>query len=423
MKNKSGKRHGFKAVLGFEYMSYLKNKAFIISTIVILLIMVIGSFIPVIIMGFSSDEEEEPSEKPKIAIVNNAYEDNGAIVSAFEKNFNGNEIVAVKDSVDKIKSYVEGGEYEFAVILDEPLSYQYITKDSSIFDSTDSVDGAVIYAYRTTELKKIGVSAEQSEKLFEATAKSEIITLGTDQTSSYLSTYILLMILYIAIISYGQMVCNSVVTEKSSRAMEMLITCAKPSDLMFGKVIGAGLAGFTQIAVILGVGVLSFSVSAASMPAELSSFFSFPVESALYAVLFFVLAFFIYAFVMAALASLVSRAEDLNNLLTPIMFVFIIAMMIVVIGINSGEIDSPLMIVTSYIPFTAPLSMFARITMSDVAAWEIIVSVAIQLLSIYLLGKLAAAVYRIGVLLYGKPPRFRELFKMLKTKKASNKSI
>lgn len=425
MKNKSGRRHSFRAVFSFEYMSYLKNKAFIISTIVILILMIIGSFLPVIIMGIaSSGEEEEPTELPKIAVVNNAYESDETIVSALQKRFDGNEVVAVKDNIEKLKSDVESGEYAFAIILDEPLSYSYITNTNSIFDSaTESIDNAVTFAYRTTELAKSGISAEQSERLLNATAKSKVITLGTDQTSAYLSTYILLMILYIAILSYGQMVCNSVVTEKSTRAMEMLITCAKPSDLMFGKVLGAGLAGFTQIAVILGVGVLSFSVSAASMPAEMSSIFSFPVESALYAVLFFVLAFFIYAFVMAAVASLVSRAEDLNNLLTPIMLVFIFAMMVVVFGINSGEINSPLMVATSFIPFTAPLSMFARVTMSDVAAWEVIVSVAIQLVSIYLLGKLAAAVYRIGVLLYGKPPRFSELFKMLNTKKANKKSV
>lgn len=419
------KRNGFKAVFSFEYMSYLKNKAFIISTIVILALMAIGSFLPVIIIGLTSSEEEpdENYQKPIIAVVNNAYDSDKEILNAIQKNFEGDEVTAVTDSEDKVKSDVKNGTYEFAIILDEPLSYRYITNNNSIMDTVpDSIDSSVIHAYRKTELEKNGISVEQSEKLLSAVAKSEVITLGTDQTSAYLSTYILLMVLYIAILMYGQMVCNSVVTEKSTRAMEMLITCARPSDLMFGKVLGAGLAGFTQIAVILGVGVASFSVSASSLPSDMSSFFSFPIESALYAVLFFVLAFFIYAFIMAALASLVSRAEDLNTLLTPIMLVFIFAMMIVIFGINTGEISSPLMIVTSYIPFTAPLSMFARVTMSEVAAWEIILSVAIQLVSIYVFGRLAAAVYRIGVLMYGKPPKFSELFKMLKAKKNAKKS-
>lgn len=424
MKKNSGRKSGFKAVFSFEYMSYIKNKAFIISTAVIVILMIIGSFLPVLIIGLSNNSSEEPTEKPKIAVLNNAYESDKEIVSALQKKFEDNEIIAVTDSENDIKSNVENGEYSFAVFLDKPLSYRYVTNTNSIFDdTTTTIDEAVTFAYRTTELEKSGVSVEQSEKLLNATAKSEIITLGTDQTSAYLSTYILLMVLYMSILMYGQMVCNSVVTEKSTRAMEMLITCARPSDLMFGKVLGTGLAGFTQIAVILGVGTISFGVSATSMPSEISSFFSLPVESVLFAILFFVLAFFIYAFIMAAIASLVSRAEDLNNLLTPVMFLIIFAFMIVVIGINTGTVDSPLMIVTSYIPFTAPLSMFVRISMSDVAAWEIVISVAIQIGSIFLFGKLAAAVYRIGVLLYGKPPRFSEVFKMLRVKKAAKKAV
>lgn len=425
MRNKSsGRKSGFRAVLSFEYMSYLKNKAFIISTIVVILLIALGSLIPAIIIGFSSgdDEDQETEEKPKIAVVNYAYESNDAIVYALQKEFDGNEVVTVKDNIDKIESDVENGKYEFAVVLEKPLSYKYITNTSSIFDSTDTIDSAVAFAYKTTELEKKGITSEQSKKLLNAYPTREIITLGKDQTTTYLSTYILLMLLYIAILSYGQMVCNSVVTEKSSRAMEMLITCAKPSDLMFGKVIGAGLAGFTQAAAIAAVGVIAFSASSTMMPIDISSIFSFPVESAAYAMLFFVLAFFIYAFVMAALASLVSRAEDMNNLITPIMLVFIFAVFVVIFGINSGELDTPLMIITSYIPFTAPMSMFARVTMSDVAAWEIIVSVAVQIVSIYILGRLAAAIYRIGVLLYGKPPKLREVFKMLKAHKAASKS-
>ena len=226
------------------------------------------------------------------------------------------------------------------------------------------------------------------------------------------------MALYMAILAYGQLVANSVVTEKSSRAMEMLITCASPSDLMFGKVIGAGLAGFTQIAVIFGVGAVSLPVMLNSIPNDLKSVFSFPIESVIFAILFFILAFFIYAFVFAAIASLVSRIEDLSNLMSPIMFIIIFAFIVVIIGMNSGDLSSPLMIATSYIPFTAPISMFARIAMSNVAAWEIILSIAIQVVSIFILGKFAAAIYRVGVLLYGKPPKLGEALKMVFSKKA-----
>lgn len=417
---KKKKKSAFRAVLSFEYTSIIKNKAFIISTIFIVALLVLASFLPALIMGLSSSSSDgnEETEKPKIAFVNNAYEKDDEVLKAMKGQFVDYDIESVKN-VDEAKSGVEDGKYSFSVVLNTPLEYNFITLTQSIYDTTtDMVDEAVTSAYRTIELEKKGVSAEETEKLLSVSAKNSIITLGKDQTSAYIFTYILIMGLYMAILAYGQLVANSVVTEKSSRAMEMLITCASPSDLMFGKVLGAGLAGFTQIAVIFGIGAISVPTMVSSLPEDLKSIISFPIESAIFAVLFFVLAFFIYAFVFAAIASLVSRAEDLSNLLTPIMLVIIFAFMVVIIGINSGDLSSPLMIATSYIPFTAPLSMFARIAMSDVAAWEIILSIVIQLASIFILGKLAAAIYRIGVLLYGKPPRFSEVFKMAFSKKA-----
>lgn len=417
------KKSAFKAVLGFEYSSIVKNKAFIISTIFIVALLALASFLPALIIAISSSSgDEEETEKPKIAVVNNAYESDDVIIKSMQSQFEGYDIETLDDE-NKAKEGVSSSEYSFAVVLDQPLEYRYITFTQSIYDTTtETVDTAVVSAYRTTELEKKGVSAGESAQLLSASAKNSVITLGTDQTSAYLSTYILIMALYMAILAYGQLVSNSVVTEKSTRAMEMLITCASPSDLMFGKVIGAGLAGLTQAAVILGVGTVSMSTMSSTLPAELKSILSFPIESALYAVLFFVLAYFIYAFSLAAIASLASRTEDLNSLMTPVMLVIVFAFMIVVIGINSGDLNSTLMVVTSYIPFTAPLSMFARISMSDVAAWEIIISIVIQIVSVFIIGKLAAAIYRIGVLLYGKPPRLGEVFKMAFGTKSHHKA-
>lgn len=416
---KTKKKSAFNAVLGFEYTSVIKNKAFIISTILIVAVLFIASFLPVLIMGLaSSSSDGDETEKPKIAIVNEAYEKDDIIVKAMKDEFKDYNIETVKNEDDAQKG-VKDGKYSFSIIFNKPLEYKYITLTQSINDTTtDIIDAVVTSVYRTTELEKKGISAEESKNILSASATKSIVTLGTDQTAAYISTYILVMALYMAILAYGQLVANSVVTEKSSRAMEMLITCASPSDLMFGKVIGAGLAGFTQIAVIFGVGAVSLPVMLNSIPNDLKSVFSFPIESVIFAILFFILAFFIYAFVFAAIASLVSRIEDLSNLMSPIMFIIIFAFIVVIIGMNSGDLSSPLMIATSYIPFTAPISMFARIAMSNVAAWEIILSIAIQVVSIFILGKFAAAIYRVGVLLYGKPPKLGEALKMVFSKKA-----
>ena len=234
----------------------------------------------------------------------------------------------------------------------------------------------------------------------------------------------LMMILYMAIVMYGQMVSQSVVSEKNTRAMEMLITCAKPSHLMFGKVIGSGLAGLTQMVIIIATALASMSsVSSDILPDQIKEFLSFQPESICYALLFFLLGYFIYSFLLGALSSLASRSEDLNTLIAPVMILVVAAFMIVMLAVNSGTLDSPLMIVSSYIPFTAPIAMFARVTLSDVALWQVLISVGIQLLSVYLIGMLAAAIYRIGVLMYGKAPRPSALIKLLREQHKTNRAV
>ncbi len=146
------------------------------------------------------------------------------------------------------------------------------------------------------------------------------------------------------------------------------------------------------------------------------SIFDMPLSILLYALLFFFLGYFIYAFLYGALGSLVSRMEELNQAVMPVTFLFLIAFFIVIFSMTSGNVDNAAMIVCSYIPLTSPMAMFVRIAMGNVAAWEIVLSVAILVASTVGIGFLAAAIYRIGVLLYGKSPKPKEIFAMLRNR-------
>ena len=292
--------------------------------------------------------------------------------------------------------------------------------------STESaqVQECIKEIYQTVGFEKLGITPDVSIKLLNAQTKIDVVTTGADQTKSYFSTYILMMIIYMALVFYGNMVSQSVVSEKNSRAMEMLITCAKPSHLMFGKVIGSGLAGLTQMVLILLTAFVSVkTVSVDKMPEQIRDMLSFPPELIFYSILFFVTSFFIYSFLLGAFSSLASRSEDLNTVVTPVMLLLVAAFMVIVIAMNSGTVDSPLMVVCTYIPFTAPLAIFTRIAMSDVSIVEIIISVVIQLVSIYLIGKLAGAIYRVGVLLYGNAPKPAEIVKLLKEQHKTSKRL
>lgn len=118
-----------------------------------------------------------------------------------------------------------------------------------------------------------------------------------------------------------------------------------------------------------------------------------------------------------ALASLASRLEDMNTLVMPVTFMMIISFMVTIFSMI-GNVDSVLMKVVSFIPFTSPMAMFTRIAMGSVSTVEIIISVVILIVTTVGIGYLAAAIYKIGVLMYGKPPKLNELFRALKNNKS-----
>ncbi len=412
-------------VLKFEYLNCIKNKAFIITTVIIMILILGMSFVPAIILDMKDSEtSNDVGNMNIIGIINNAYEDDEIVRNSFEKDYPHSVVQVTKESLEEVKAKVDKSEYTFGVVLNTPISFTYITKNNSIMsEETMYITGAVQRIYRSVNFEKLGVDYDRTNAIFDVPIVSEVVTTGTDQTRNYFSTYVLVMILYMAIVMYGQMVSQSVVTEKNTRAMEMLITCAKPTHLMFGKVFGSGLAGLTQLVVILGTAFLSVkSISMKSLPEGMSEMLTMPVSTVIYALIFFITAYFIYAFLLGSLSSLASRSEDLNTLTTPVMMIFVAAFMIVMVSMTS-DINNTLMIVCSYIPFTAPIAMFARIALSDVAFYEIIISIAVQIVSIYLLGMLAAAIYKIGVLMYGKPPKFSEIFKLLREQHRENKVL
>ena len=414
-------------VLKFEYLNCIKNKAFIITTIILMLLILGTAFVPAIIMDMQKSDEGEdtPGEMNIIGIINNAYENNNDLVTkTFEKYYPNSVVQVTDENIEDIKTKVNNSEYTFGVILNSPISFTYVTKNNSLMgEETIIISEAAKGIYRAVNFEKFGVDYDRTATILDAPMVYDTVTTGTDQTKNYFSTYVLVMILYMAIVMYGQMVSQSVVTEKNTRAMEMLITCAKPTHLMFGKVIGSGLAGLTQLVVIIATAFASLkTISLKSLPENLSDMLSMPPSTVIYALIFFITAYFIYAFLLGSLSSLASRSEDLNTLTTPVMMIFVAAFMIVVMSMTS-DVNNTLMIVCSYIPFTAPIAIFARIAMSDVALYEIIISIIIQLVSIYLLGMLAAAIYRIGVLMYGNPPKFSEIIKLLKEQHKTNKAI
>ena len=405
----------FGKILKFELKGYLRNKVFVGITIFLVVAIAVVMFIPNIIAAFESDDEGNatPTDLPTMLVY--AEDEN---LSAIVKEYFGNAFVdynvkVAEGSVDELKNDIISGNAECAFVMNSASSYTYYVNNLSMYDMNTEVANTVLQeVYRINAMVQNGLTPEQAGEIMSVQIESGTETLGKDQMQNFFYTYIMIFALYMVILLYGQMVATNVATEKSSRAMEVLVTSAKPTSMMFGKVLASCIAGFSQLVLVFGTAILLYNVNKEALSNPLiASIFDIPIELFIYLIVFFVLGFLIYAFMFGAIGSTASKLEDINTSVMPITFLFIIAFMVVMFSMSSGSVDNTAMLVCSYIPFTSPMAMFTRICMSTVAWYEIAISIAILIGSTVGIGVLSAKIYRVGVLLYGMPPKFSNIMK------------
>lgn len=408
----------FGTILNFELKEYLKNKAYIITTVVMVALLAVVMFIPTLL---SNIDFGSSSSKPKPALVSVSDTMPSSIKKELEDTittvFPGNEFTFTTDSSDKIKEQIENGDVEFAFVFGDNISqYTYYVNDLKMTDNNTSIlDDSLNELIHTHAFEKNGISAAEARRIMSTRVSSTTENLGQNQAQNFFYTYAMIMALYMVIAMYGQMIASHVAAEKDSRVMELLIATASPTSMMFAKVIASCLAGLLQLTVIFGSSILFFHLSSmsSSMSVIFASFFDIPVHLLVYMLVFFLLGYLIYAFLFGAVGSTVSRIEDLSTAIAPLTMVFVGAFMIVIFSMSSGEVNNGLMVFASYFPLSSPMAMFTRIAMSNVPAYEIAISIGILLVSVWLFGKLAAKIYRTGVLLYGTKPKLSTLIKQV----------
>ena len=422
----------FRSVLRFELNGYFKSKPYLVVTILFVTVLMVVLSFPNIKKLFA--EEEVSVEKPPVtqaeqlteqnvsgdvlAIVNQAgaLSDEGLV--RFANMMSGTPMHLTTEDVSAVRDQVKSGDYMGAVIIEGPQTIAYIARNLELGDNTVSrLHNAMIAAQRYEMLTALRISEADTDAVMNPAVSINVDNLGVSQTDTFFYTYVMLMALYMAIMFYGQIVSTSIATEKGSRTMELLITSTRPNSLLFGKIIAAGLAGLIQFAAIFGSAVLFYHLNASAWAgnAIIASIFNMPLPIVGYVLLFFLLGFFLYAFMFGAIGSLVSRVEDVSASIMPVLLIFILAFIVVINAVASGNANSPLMVVCSYIPFTSPMAMFARITMSATPWYEVVISIALLLATTVGIGLLSATIYRMGVLMYGKPPKPSELLKVLRT--------
>lgn len=405
----------FGKILKFELNGYLKNKLFVGITIFIAVAIVISMFIPNIMALFESDNiDTDVIDRPVMLVYAEDDELSMLIKQYFDNAFPEYDVTVADGTVSDLKERIENNDAECAFVMDSASSYTYYVNNLSMYDSNTSVADTVLQEVcRVTMMLEEGVPYEKVEEIMSVQINGTVEALGKDQMQNFFYTYIMIFALYMVILLYGQMVATNVATEKSSRAMEVLITSARPTAMMFGKVLASCIAGLVQLVAVFGTALVCYNLNKDAWGGNMivESIFNIPVELFFYMLVFFVLGFLIYAFLYGAIGSTASKLEDINTSVMPITFLFIIAFMVVMFSMTGGNVDNTLMKVCSYIPFTSPMAMFTRICMSTVAWYEIVASIAVLIGSTVIIGFVAAKIYRVGVLLYGTTPKIGFIIK------------
>ncbi len=407
----------FFIVLRFEFLNLLKNRAFIISSIIICMLLIIGLSVPTIMDAFSSSDVEDTGvevegEGMEFGFINK----DGSLsnIEALKENFVLGELNEYKNEED-MEDSISSGEIAAGYIIESPWKYQYIVENNEMMDSNRYMfEDALTKVSRIKGFEDRGIAYSEVEDLVNVQLESETKILGKDSAANYLYTYILVFALYFIIIVYGQLVATSVASEKSNRAMEVLVTSTDSKNLIFGKVLGGALAGFVQMTLIIGVGMLTYNLNATAWDNKLDYIFNIPGNVLLTFSIFGILGYIFFSFIFGALGALVSRTEDVSSSATPITIIFVAVFMIAVLGMQNTE--GLLLKIASFVPLSSFMAMFVRVSMGTVSTIEIVISLVILVLSTILIGVFASMIYRMGTLMYGNPIKLKNAIKILRGK-------
>lgn len=404
-------------VMKFTMKEMVRKKAFIVSTILILLMIVIGFCIPKIIKAIKGDET-----KDKIIIVDsqNIFEGNLELLKQI--NPEDYEISFENITFDEVKKKIEADEIEAAIILEkdsEKLKLRYVVENTRWIERVpDELITAINSMYSNIQIGKLGLTQEQLKAL---TPNFETSIEQTSEKEEVKEENITMMIvmslaLYLAVILFAAQVAMSVSTEKTSRIMETLVTSTTPRTIVLGKTFGIGLIGLIQVLLIIITAVVSAKLFLEQEILKLLLDMSnVTIQSALITIIYFVLGYFIYSLVYALTGSMVSKPEDIQSANGPVSLIAGISFYLGYFAILINPTSS-ISTFAAIFPFSSPFCMPARVMSGLASGWEIAGSIALLFVLVLIIAKVAIKVYSSAILNYGSKMSFKDAFKIYKDK-------
>lgn len=418
-----------------EYLERVRTKAFIIFTLLMPLFMYGIIFLPAKLMSLKS------GAKRNITVVATSPEIADAIKQRLENPETRDRNATKSDDSEPVPTYVVttkigGGDEEerkklseevssgridgFVWVTDQELArgkFVYTTKHASDFIDISAVRDSVNNALMRTRMVAKGIPAAQVTEVLQ---RLEMDTIGIDKSGkeskgggigAFLLPFMLMFMIYMTVLIYGVAVMRSVLEEKTSRVVEVMLSSATATQMMAGKILGVGAVGFTQILiwimsalVVSTPGLLAASSYLKNIQLAPAVFIFFPV--------FFALGYLLYSTMYAAVGAMVNSDEEAQQMQWPVLLPLIMCSVFASAVIRDP--NSPLAFWTSLFPLTSPVIMFVRITVQQPPMWQILLAIALAVATEFGLIWLCSRIYRVGILMYGKRPTLPEIMKWIK---------
>ena len=428
-------------IVGREFRARVRKKSFIITTLLMPVLMIGLMVAPALIMEYSQGEQKriavidesglvapqlQSDEAMAFETIDLAVEEaRNSLADHFAILYIGSDILSNSSNV---RLYANAST---SIMLEEQITSQI----------EQVIENEKLKAYQIDNLDQILAEVEThvSMQTFRNDKTEEEAQSGQSSIVATALGYILGFVLYMFLLIYGAMVMQSVIEEKNSRVLEVMVSSVKPFQLMMGKILGVASVAIVQVAIwgVLIFGVGSFVLPqlmpaeammgaeameagvATNVDPEMLQVVSAMTDSAYLAKIFICLILFVfggfllYSAMFAAIGSAVDNVQDAQQLQTPVMLPIILGLLMMLAVINDP--NSPIAFWFSVIPFTSPIVMMARIPY-DIPMWEIALSLVLLYASFMVMVWLAAKIYRVGIFMYGKKPSLKELWKWMRYK-------
>lgn len=409
----------FGVIFQYELMNYIKNKSYVITTVIIALVAGIIMFVPnfIDIGSVTGENKNDVSDENSGADSDSTilvYDKSGMVTDiSFIQNFYHDDAIKKASGENELVDKVKADEVSAGFVVNSLTDYDYYVYNQSMTD-----DNQVVFTQVMTVLnqmvycQKNGIDYASLTQSFNPQIDCHKNILGKDMGSNYWYCYGLVMIIFMIIIMYGSMVATSVTQEKSNRTMEVLVTSVDTNLLFFAKVLAGAVAALIQSAVMLGTVLISYKINQDKWGGMLNMVLDIPANVLIVFALFGIGGFLFYTFIYGAMGALVSKTEDINKSAGGVQMVIMIVYFITLASLT--DVDGIMIKVTSFLPVSSYSAMFARVAMGSVNTWEIVVSFIILVASIVVVGIIGAKIYRMGTLRYGNPIKLSNAFKSIK---------